>query len=218
MSIIAGIWIFLEIAHIANNGEPLSIEKTILLNLRHSDNPADPIGPIWIEEAARDITALGSLVVLSMLTVLTTAFLLLTGKKRAALFFLMAIASGAILSSALKEFYGRLRPDLVAHQMNTMTLSFPSGHSLLSTLTYLTIGALLASTQPKRRVKAFILLISISLAILVGLSRLYLGVHWPTDVVAGWCAGAVWALIWWKFARVNLPRKEQEIADLDPSS
>jgi undecaprenyl-diphosphatase len=100
--------------------------------------------------------------------------------------------------------------------MNTMTLSFPSGHSLLAALTYLTIGALLASTQPKRRVKIFIILVSVIITILIGLSRLYLGVHWPTDVVAGWCAGVVWALIWWRLAQAYLPKKEKEQADINP--
>lgn len=78
--------------------------------------------------------------------------------------------------------------------------SFPSGHSKLSAVTYLTLGGLLARMHPQPWVKTYLLLLATLLTFLVGVSRVYPGVHWPTDVLAGWAAGAAWALLCWLFA------------------
>lgn len=213
--VMLGAWGFLEIADEVMDEETTSIDESILLSLREPEDTSDPIGAVWVEEGARDITALGSFVVLFLLSVAVAAFLLLTGKRRAALILALAVVTGAGMSSLLKGHYDRARPDLVAHQMHVLTPSFPSGHSMVSTLTYLSLGFLLASTQPKKRVKTFIILFSVTIAVLVGLSRLYLGVHWPTDVLAGWFAGAAWATLWWIVARVTLPREETEKSGLE---
>ena len=108
----------------------------------------------------------------------------------------IAIASGIALSFALKAGFDRPRPDLVPHGSVVYTTSFPSGHSMLAATVYPTLGALLARLQPEKRLKAYVLL-AILVTIAVGVSRVYLGVHWPTDVLAGWAAGATWATISW---------------------
>lgn len=90
--------------------------------------------------------------------------------------------------------------------MSQATWSFPSGHATMSAVTYLTLGALLARMQPHPALKAYLLSIAVSLTLLVGMSRVYLGVHWPTDVLAGWCLGSAWALGWWLVA-VRLQRR-----------
>jgi undecaprenyl-diphosphatase len=111
-----------------------------------------------------------------------------------------------LLSTALKLGFARPRPDLVPHGVRVYTASFPSGHAMLSAVTYLTLGALLARVQPQRRVKAFLLGLAIALTVLIGMSRVYLGVHWPSDVLAGWCGGAAWASLCW-FVALQLQRR-----------
>ncbi|MDQ8183251.1 phosphatase PAP2 family protein [Pelagicoccus sp. SDUM812005] len=210
-----GAWGFIEVADEVAEEDTKQFDEAILLSLREADDTADPIGPIWFEEAARDITALGSLAVLLIASLGTAVFLLLIGKRHTCLLFVLCALSGVALSQGLKGFYDRARPDLVAHEMHVLTASFPSGHSLLSAVIYLSLGAMLASSQPKILVKSFLIGTSIVLAILVGLSRLYLGVHWPSDVLAGWSAGTAWAILWVIVARLYLPRRETETSGLE---
>src|SRR5690606_16756183 len=127
-------------------------------------------------------------------------YLLLDGKRRIAIVVLIATLGALGVSHILKETFDRDRPDLVPHGMMVYTASFPSAHSMLSASTYLTLGALLARIQRRKRIKAYILLVAISATLLVGISRIYLGVHWPTDVLAGWAAGSAWALMCWLLA------------------
>ena len=166
-------------------------------------NPGDlqPIGPPAVQESARDLTALGGTTALLLVTVITGGFLLLDGKKRMVLFMVGSIGGGLLLSVLLKSEFQRPRPDLVPHGAYVSTTSFPSGHSMLSAVTYLTLGALLARSQPRKIMKAYFLLVAALLSFLVGASRVYLGVHWPTDVLAGWTAGASWAILCWLIAR-----------------
>ncbi len=201
-------WGFVKLASEVIEGDTTTLDRTILLALRDAGNPADPIGPSWLEEAARDITALGGHVVLTIVTLATLAYLLMTRKGHAALLVAAAVGGGMLLSTALKMGFERPRPDLVPHAARVYTASFPSGHAMLSAVTYLTLGALLARVQPSRRLKAFLLGLAVILTILVGASRVYLGVHWPSDVLAGWCVGAAWASLCW-FIALQLQRRGQ---------
>lgn len=193
----SGAWGFAELAEEVIEGDTRQIDETLLLMLRVADDPADPLGPGWLEEMGRDFTALGGVGVLVFITAAAIFYLVMQGRGRAALFVLGAIASGMLLSSLMKLGFDRPRPDLVSHGAMVYTASFPSGHSMMSAVTYLTLGALLARVQPLRRLKVFVLSVAVILALLVGLSRIYLGVHWPTDVLAGWTAGACWASLCW---------------------
>ena len=163
--------------------------------LRTPGNLADPIGPKWLEEMMRDFTALGSTGVLTVMVLAIAGFLAMTRKGHAALLVLVSVGGGVLISQTMKWAYARPRPDLVPHGAEVFTASFPSGHSMMSAVVYLTLGALLARTQPDRAVKAYILAMAVLLTVLVGVSRVYLGVHWPTDVLAGWALGGLWALI-----------------------
>lgn len=192
-----GLWGFAELAEEVIEGDTRQMDETLLLMLRAADDPAEPLGPGWLEETGRDFTALGGVGVLVFITAAAVFYLLMLGRARAALFVLVAIASGMALSTLMKMGFDRLRPDLVPHGAVVYTASFPSAHSMMSAVTYLTLGALLARVQPLRRLKVFVLSVAVSVALLVGLSRIYLGVHWPTDVLAGWTAGAVWASLCW---------------------
>lgn len=193
----SGVWGFAELAEEVLEGETRQIDETLLLMLRAADDPAEPLGPVWLEETGRDFTALGGVGVLVFITAAAIFYLVMQGRGRAALFVLVAIASGMLLSTLMKMGFDRPRPDLVPHGAVVYTASFPSGHSMMSAITYLTLGALLARVQPLRRLKVFVLSVAVTVTLLVGLSRIYLGVHWPTDVLAGWTAGACWASLCW---------------------
>ncbi len=196
-----GIWAFVELADEVVEGETASLDRALLLALRSPTDLSDPLGPPWVEELFRDFTALGGVGVLTLLTLAVAGFLLLDRSIRAAMLVLASVGGGFVSSMLLKQFFDRPRPDLVSHGSFVYTASFPSGHSMMAAVTYLTLGALLARVQPQRPAKAYLLVLTVLLTLLVGISRVYLGVHWPTDVLAGWAAGATWALLCWLAAR-----------------
>jgi undecaprenyl-diphosphatase len=172
-------------------------DEAVLLALRTPGDTGRPIGPLWFQEMVRDFTALGSTGVLTVVTLAALGWLLISGKRRAAGFVLLAVVGGVMLSSILKIGFARPRPDLVPHSMAVFTDSFPSGHAMMSAVVYLTLGELLARSQSSVAGKVYLLSLALGLTLLVGFSRVYLGVHWPTDVLAGWAAGASWALLCW---------------------
>lgn len=198
--IAGGLWSFLAIADEVREGETSAFDQWVLLALRDPTNHADPRGPIWVQEMARDVTALGGIPVLSMVTVLVIGFLLLSRKYGATCLVAGSVFGGMALSTLLKIGFDRPRPDLVPHEVHVYTLSFPSGHAMLAAVTYLTLGVMLTRVSSRTRQRAYILVVATLLTVLIGLSRLYLGVHWPTDVLAGWCIGAAWALACWMIA------------------
>jgi undecaprenyl-diphosphatase len=193
----AFIWLFIEIADEVGEGATKAFDERVLLALRSAADTADPIGPRWVEEMARDFTALGGVGVLALISLAAVAYLLLMRKRHAAVLLVAAVGGGIVLSMLFKAGFDRPRPDLVAHLSQIHTASFPSGHSMMSAVTYLTLGALLTPLHRDWAVKLFILLAAVLITVLVGLSRIYLGVHWPTDVLAGWAAGAAWASLCW---------------------
>ncbi len=195
-------WGFIALLDVAGEVRPHALDERILLAFRVPDRLDDPIGPPWVEEAVRDFTSLGSVSVLVFMVLAVLFYLLLARKAGTALFVLFAVLGGQALSSLLKLTVDRPRPDLVPHIAETFTLSFPSGHAMLSAVTYLTLGSLLARVLPGRWLKAYAMTVAVTLTVLIGVSRLYLGVHWPSDVLAGWCAGAAWAALCWLLARL----------------
>ncbi|MDH6231027.1 undecaprenyl-diphosphatase [Mesorhizobium soli] len=196
-----GLWGFVELMELARNSAPHGFDTEILLALRTPEDLATPIGPHWLQEAMRDLTSLGSAAVLIYISAAAIIYLLVTRKALAAFFVLLAIAGGQALNSLLKLGIDRPRPEVVPHLANVSTMSFPSGHAMMSAVTYLTLGALLAQTVPDRATKIYVLSVAVMTTFIVGISRLYLGVHWPSDVLAGWCAGAAWAMLFWLVAR-----------------
>jgi undecaprenyl-diphosphatase len=200
VAVASGAWMFSFIAGEVVSGDTLAFDRNLLLAMRHPGDHS-PIGPPALQESARDITALGGSTALALLTAFTAGYLLLSGQRRMALFVCGSVTGGLILSLVLKTMFHRARPDVVPWADYVSTTSFPSGHSMLSAVTYLTLGALLARSQRRRRLKTYFLMVGAFMSFLVGLSRIYLGVHWPTDVLAGWTAGASWAILCWIAAR-----------------
>jgi len=188
---------FASLADAVGEGGTRAFDAWLLLALRTPGNLADPIGPKWFEEMMRDFTAMGSTGVLTLMVFAIAGFLAMTRKGHAALFVLASVIGGVLISQTMKWAYARPRPELVPHGAEVYSASFPSGHSMMSAVVYLTLGALLARTQVDRAVKIYILAVAVFVTVLVGVSRVYLGVHWPTDVLAGWALGGAWALLCW---------------------
>lgn len=208
-----GLWGFVELMEAARSASPHAFDTEILLAFRHAGQPDSPIGPPWLQGAVRDITSLGSSSVLVLITTATILYLLLIRRPATALLMFVAVAGGQVLSTLLKLEVDRPRPELVSHLVNETSLSFPSGHAMLSAIIYLTLGSLAARFLPDRATKTFVLAIAVLTTVLVGTSRVYLGVHWPSDVLAGWCAGFAWAMLCWLAARLLQRRKV--VADSD---
>ncbi len=199
---------FVKLSDEVIEGSTQTLDERILLSLRNPDDLNTPIGPEWLGEVMRDLTALGGATLLMLLTLSIVIYLMLLRRFGAMTFLIAAVLGGVLISLALKQAFGRPRPDLVVHLSYTATSSFPSGHSMLSAVTYLTLGALLARIHAARRFKAFFLLTAVLLTVMVGISRVYLGVHWPTDVLGGWAVGAAWATLCW-FAAYWLQQRGQ---------
>lgn len=193
----AALWGFVALVDEVLEGEIRDIDGRLLLSLRHPQDAADPLGPPWLEELMRDITAFGGTGPLAFITLAGMVYLLLRRRLRTALFLFAAIAGGQLLSSLLKVGFDRPRPDLVPHGMTVYTASFPSGHAMMTAIVYLTLAALLARSESRRRLKAFLLLLAAGVTLMVGISRVYLGVHWPSDVLGGWMIGSAWAAGCW---------------------
>ncbi|MEX6504952.1 phosphatase PAP2 family protein [Jiella sp. M17.18] len=197
----AAVWAFVALAGEVVEGDTKAFDTTILLAFRNPADPSDPFGPPWLEELGRDMTALGGTGVMIMITVFVSLYLLFAGKRRSMWLVLAAIGSGFLMDRLLKMGFDRPRPDLVPHGSYVYTASFPSGHSMMSAIVYLTLATLTARVEPRRRVRAYLIVCACLLTVLVGISRVYLGVHWPSDVLAGWTAGGAWAFGWWLLAK-----------------
>ena len=186
------------LAQEVNNGVPLALDQKVMLALRDPANPSVPAGPAWWHDAARDITGLGSTMVLAMVTLAVMGYLFLARRPRVAWMLLGAVLGGVALNSILKFTFARPRPDFIIHAEWVFTPSFPSGHATLSAITYSTIGVLLAQIHSSRRLRVYLMSMTGLLVLLIGVSRICLGVHYPTDVVGGWCIGVAWAMACWE--------------------
>ncbi|WP_010542734.1 phosphatase PAP2 family protein [Sphingomonas elodea] len=171
-----------------------AFDPALLLAFRRPGDLGTPIGPAWLRQSAIDISALGGYTVLWLAGAATLIFLLAFGKRAEALLLGGSLIGASVINALLKIFLHRPRPDVVPHLAEVSSASFPSGHAMISAAVYLTLGMMVAQTQASRWARAYLLGFSVLLVLLIGCSRVFLGVHWPSDVLAGWCFGAIWAL------------------------
>ena len=190
------VWVFASLADEVLDGETVTFDATVTAFFREPGDTQDPWGPVWLEEAMRDVTGLGSITVLGFVLLASVLYLTLSGARRTALFVAFAVSGGAVLSTGLKLLFDRPRPDVEA-AARVFSASFPSGHATVSAVVYLTLGLLLAEASRSRRLKAYFITLGLFMTIVVGISRIYLGVHFPTDVLAGWAIGSAWAMACW---------------------
>ncbi|QEG37217.1 phosphatase PAP2 family protein [Bythopirellula goksoeyrii] len=216
LALAAGTWAFIEIAGEVLEGDTQAFDTWMVRAMRKTDDPATQIGPPWVQEMGRDATALGGVGALTIFILIVAGYLWLDRKFLMLAFLLAATGSGVLMSLVLKHVISRPRPDIVPHLSHVATSSFPSGHSMLSAVVYLTLGSLLAASVPRNSLKIYVLAIAVLLSLIVGISLVYLGVHYPSDVLAGWIAGLVWALLCWLVARW-LQRRHQVESDQQTS-
>jgi undecaprenyl-diphosphatase len=195
------VFVFLALAGEVMEGETVAFDKKIVLAFRKADDPSQPIGPAWVAGALLDLTALGGATVLGLVVLAVIGFLLLQARYRTAFLVFLTAASGEAVGFAMKNVFARPRPTVVPHLREVFSSSFPSGHAMQSAIVYLTLGAMLMRIAEGRLTKIYCVAVAMILTFLVGLSRVYLGVHYPTDVLAGWIVGLVWASVCWLIAQ-----------------
>jgi undecaprenyl-diphosphatase len=199
--VVLGIAGFVALLDEVREGGTMSFDNRVLISLRKADDHGKLIGPWWVRSVVRDITALGGAVVLFMVVASVAGFLIMIRRYHMMWLILIATIGATAINSTIKGLVDRPRPTVVPKLADVTNESFPSGHSAMSAAVYLTLGALLAQTVSRRRVKLYFIFIAMTLTFLVGVSRVCLGVHYPTDVLAGWATGLVWALLCWLVAR-----------------
>lgn len=196
-----GLWLVLQLASEVKEGETGVVDRALLLALRTPGDTHNPIGPRWVQESARDMTALGGFTVLAIITIAVVAVLLIYGRRTQALVFGTTVAAAQIAAEVVKTIIARPRPDLVSHLDLTYSTSFPSGHAVMSPVVYFTLALMIAEGEIRQPARVILMAGAVLLVLAIGISRIYLGVHWPTDVIGGWALGSAVALSSWLVLR-----------------
>lgn len=215
--VVSGVWLFWQIADEALEGDSEKFDRAILLALRTPGDLSRPIGPAWLTQSMIDLSALGGFTIVWMVGLLSLGLLALLRRWAAAAILAAGVGGISVVNALLKVFFHRPPPEVVPHLAVVSNASFPSGHATIAAATYLTIGALLAQTVKGRPARIYINAVMVALTVLVGVSRIYLGVHWPTDVIAGWALGAAWALVFQVAAHWIAQRAPQAGAGAEPA-
>jgi undecaprenyl-diphosphatase len=195
------IFAFVALAGEVMEGDTRALDTRILLALRNANDLAQPRGPAWLQFAMVDLTALGGSTVLGLVVLAIVGFLILQARYRTAFVIAVTAASGELLNEVMKRLFMRPRPTVVPYLRDVVSTSFPSGHAMQSGIIYLTLGAMLMRIAERPLTKAYCLAVAVSVTALVEISRVYLGVHYPTDVLGGWTLGFAWASLCWLIAQ-----------------
>ncbi len=207
-TLIALLGLGLLVVALAHLGGADSIDAAIVMALRDPGDPAHPIGPAWLEQVALNCSALGSHIIVILVGVAACGWCWLKSGRALAAACGVALAGGMLLNAGLKHLVGRPRPPMPLAETLT-TFGFPSGHALLAAATWVPLAALLASGEPRLALRRYAIAIGIAVAAIVGLTRIYLGVHYPSDVLAGWIIGLTWARLCWVAVSSRLMRAVQ---------
>ena len=197
---IIGLLGFAAIAYLVSTDATTAFDLSVMSHFIERGETVSPLGPPWVEEIFLELTALGGGTVLTLVALLVLTGLFITRQRGAGLTLMATLFSGTIIPYGLKFLFDRPRPDLVAHLDRTFTASFPSAHATVSMIYWISIATIIARFIDHAILRRFIYYSAFSLVILIGLSRIYLGVHWPSDVVAGWLLGLAWAAFCWLLA------------------
>jgi undecaprenyl-diphosphatase len=208
--VVLGAWGFIELADEVIEGSTGHFDRWAVRSLRDPADPSIPLGPAWMASVGRDITGLGGVAILTLFIFASAGFLAISRAYRTMWVLVISTSTGIVASMLLKQWFARPRPDVVPALDHVYTSSFPSGHSMMSTLVYLTLGVLIAPVLKHFWLRFYVMSLAILLAVLVGLSRIYMGVHYPTDVLAGWAAGLVWSLTCWLVSRSFIQHSKQD--------
>ena len=182
----------------ALDGTTLAFDRYVMFLFRSSSNDfSTPLGPAWVQEMARDVTSLGSFAVLGLVIFLGAGFFLVLRDRKSALFVMLSFLGGTVFNTLLKFGFARSRPDFFAPAARVFTASFPSDHAAISAVCYMILAAVLGQKAGTRLLQNYLMGVAMLLTILVGISRIYLGVHYPTDILAGWCVGSAWVIFCW---------------------
>jgi undecaprenyl-diphosphatase len=184
---------FLSLTLFIASGRSFAFDRSVVLFFRETGDPSMPIGPAWLREAVRDVTAFGSTVGLGLMTIAAGLTLWLCRHRHLAVGLVLTVIGATAVSTVLKIVIGRDRPDIVEHAALTFTASFPSGHAFLSAVTLLSIAGFVGLAARRDDITRLCLVLAWGMIVMIGLSRIYLGVHWPTDVIGGWCLGIAWS-------------------------
>lgn len=176
-------------------GDAKIFDWAIVLALRNPLNITDPLGPDWFESITVDLGYLGSVTVVGAIALAAMGYLLLVRRRDLAILILAAVSGTALVTTVLKFAVARPGINLAMMRFDTSTFSFPSGHAALSAALYLTLAALVARAQSQQVMKYYVLGLACALTLIIGASRVFNTVHFPTDVLAGWSVGAAWTLI-----------------------
>jgi len=194
---VGGAWAAIALLDAVAAKETRAFDAWVLRQLRAEDDPGDIVDPAWVEQAWREITALGDTVVLVLVVAAVAGGFFIMRRAAAAWLLIAASSSGVAFYHGLKRLVDRARPPEAFHLAEVATPSFPSGHSMMAAVVYITLWILIARLEVRRSIRIYGLAIALLITVLVGLSRVSLGVHYPTDVLAGWFFGTVWAIVCW---------------------
>lgn len=194
VSIMGLLTMFAAISFAVVSGSTSAFDRYLILSLRKQNSTSVLLGPEWLPETARNLTSLGSVPVLVILVAITVGCFLIANRSTAIRGIVIAFVGGLMMLNLLKWGFARPRPDFIVPVGEVFTDSFPSGHATLSAATYLTLAMILSRAANDWRFTVFFFGISLSIMVMIGISRVYLGLHYPSDVLAGWCLGSAWAL------------------------
>lgn len=197
-------------------GDLASFDTAILLSFRQTGSLAEMIGPPWFQQTMIDITTLGGRTVLTLIIAGSACFMLMKHAYRLAALIVGATLSGSLIVAALKGFLARPRPLVVEQLVTETSMSFPSGHAANSAIVYLTIAIFFMRYEPKPATRYFVLGLAVLIVTAIGISRIAMGVHWPSDVLAGWLFGTTWACLWALIVKLPAAKITEEVPQDDP--
>jgi undecaprenyl-diphosphatase len=210
IAIIVGTLGFILIAAFVSRGSADILDIQILRSFRHPDHLSIPLGPPWLFEVMRDVTSLGGATIVSLITLFVIGYFILKKQYGMLIIILVAVIGGAVMELELKVLFGRIRPQLIPSLISEKSFGFPSGHSMMSAIIYLSLASLIARLQVRRKDKIYVIFSAVFLSFIIGVSRVYLGVHYPTDVLGGWSLGLAWAALCWFVAWYFSKKKSGE--------